>query len=58
MIHQPVHDHVLVAGEILQVEYMTNLWEIGSPTCTLICLPLPTQNANGSQVRVIAVVEE
>ena len=58
VIHQPVHDHVLVAGEILQVEYMTNPWEIGSPTCTLVCLPLPTQNANGSQVRVIAVVEE
>ena len=58
IIHQPVHDHVLVEGQILQMEYMTNLWNIGSPTCTLICLPLNTQNANGSQIRVIAVVED
>ena len=58
IIHQPVHDHVLVEGQILQMEYMTNLWNIKSPTCTLICLPLNTQNANGSQIRVIAVVEE
>jgi len=58
IIHQPVHDHVLVEGKILQMEYITNLWKIGSPTCTLICLPLNTQNANGSQIRVIAVVDE
>lgn len=58
IIHQPVHDHVLVEGQILQMEYMTNLWSIGSPTCTLICLPLNTQNANGSQIRVIAVVDD
>ena len=58
IIHQPVHDHVLVEGQILQMEYMTNLWNIGSPTCTLICLPLNTQNANGSQIRVIAVVDD
>ena len=58
IIHQPVHDHVLVEGKILQMEYITNLWSIGSPTCTLICLPLNTQNANGSQIRVIAVVDE
>lgn len=58
VIHQPVHDRVLVEGQILQIEYMTNLWNIGSPICTLICLPLNTQNANGSQVRVVAVVDE
>lgn len=57
-LSQPVHEHVLKQGEILQIEYMTNLWEIGSPVCQLIALPLNTQNADGSQIRVIAVVEE
>jgi len=57
-IIQPVHEHVLKQGEILQIEYMTNLWNIGSDTCQLIALPLNTQNADGSQIRVIAVVEE
>ena len=57
-IIQPVHEHVLKQGEILQIEYMTNLWNIGSNTCQLIALPLNTQNADGSQIRVIAVVEE
>lgn len=57
-IHQPVHDHVLKEGRILQIEYMTNLWEIGAPVCQMIALPLNTQHADGSQIRVIAVVEE
>ena len=39
------------------IEYMTNLWEIKSPTCKLIALPLNTKNADGSQIRVIAVVD-
>ena len=58
IITQPVHQHVLVEGQILQMEYLTNLWSIGSPTCTLICLPLNLQHANGGQIRVIAVVDE
>ena len=37
---------------------MSNLWEIGADTCQLIALPLNTQHADGSQIRVIAVVEE
>ena len=41
-IIQPVHEHVLKQGEILQIEYMTNLWNIGSDTCQLIALPLNT----------------
>ncbi|MCI8841445.1 cyclase family protein [Oscillibacter sp.] len=57
-IPQPVHEHVLKQGKILQIEYITNLWEIGSPVCQLIALPLNTQHADGSQIRVIAVVEE
>ena len=55
---QPVHEHVLKQGEILQIEYLTNLWEIGADVCQLIALPLNTQHADGSQIRVIAVVEE
>ena len=58
IIVQPVHDRVLKEGKILQIEYMTNLWQIGHDTCQLIPLPLNTQNADGSQIRVIAVVEE
>ena len=58
IIVQPVHEHVLKDGKILQIEYMTNLWEIGAETCQLIALPLNTQHADGSQIRVIAVVEE
>ena len=45
-------------AKILQIEYMSNLWEIGADTCQLIALPLNTQHADGSQIRVIAVVEE
>lgn len=57
-IVQPVHEHVLKQGQILQIEYMTNLWNIGSDICELIALPLNTKHADGSQIRVIAVVEE
>ena len=57
-IPQPVHEHVLKQGKILQIEYMNNLWKIGTPVCQLIALPLNTQHADGSQIRVIAVVEE
>ncbi|MGN8818403.1 cyclase family protein [Oribacterium sp. HCP28S3_H8] len=58
IITQPVHQHVLVEGQILQFEYITNLWNIKHPTCTLICLPLNTQHANGTQIRLVAVVDE
>ena len=59
-IVQPVHDHVLAEGRILQVEYMTNLWSIGSDTCEVVCLPLPLglEEFDGTQVRIIAIVNE
>lgn len=57
-MRQPVHEHVLVEGKILQIEYMTNLWEIGSPICTLIALPLNTQHSDGAPIRVIAVTDD
>ena len=56
-IYQPVHDVVLKEGQILQIEYMTNLWSIGSSTCTLIALPLKLMQADGAQIRVIAVTD-
>lgn len=56
-IVQPVHEHVLKEGKILQIEYMTNLWNVKAPVCKLIALPLNTQHADGSQIRVIAVVD-
>ena len=57
-IPQPVHEHVLKQGKILQIEYMNNLWKIGTDVCRLVALPLNTQHADGMQIRVIAVVEE
>lgn len=55
---QPVHDLVLIEGNILMIEYLTNLWEIKSPICQFIALPLNTQHTDGSQVRCIAIVDE
>lgn len=57
-MRQPVHEHVLVEGKILQIEYMQNLLEIKSPVCELVALPLNLQHADGGQIRVVAVVEE
>lgn len=58
VIHQPVHDHVLIEGGILMIEYLTHLWDISQPTCDLMALPLKTVEADGAQIRVIALVEE
>lgn len=55
---QPVHDLVLIQGNILMIEYMTNLWEIKSPICQFIALPLNTQHTDGSQCRCIAIVDD
>lgn len=55
---QPVHDLVLIKGNILMIEYMTNLWEVKSPICQFIALPLNTQHTDGSQVRCIAIVDD
>jgi kynurenine formamidase len=57
VIHQPVHDHVLVEGGILMIEYLTNLWSIGRPVCDIVALPLKTVKADGAQIRVIAVLD-
>lgn len=57
-MRQPVHEHVLVEGKILQIEYMTGLWEIGAPVCKLVALPLNTQHSDGAPIRVIAVTED
>lgn len=56
-IYQPVHESVLKEGKILMIEYLTNLWEVKSPVCSLIALPLNTKKADGAQIRVIAVVD-
>jgi kynurenine formamidase len=57
-IRQPVHEKVLKEGKILMIEYMCNLWSIGSPVCTIVTLPLNIPNIDGAPVRVIAIVEE
>lgn len=57
-IIQPVHEHVLKEGKILQIEYMTDLWKIGSDTYQLVALPLKLMHADGGQIRVVAVIEE
>lgn len=51
----PVHDHVL-ANDILMIEYLTNLWEVGSDSCTIVALPLKLEHADGAPTRVIAIV--
>ena len=56
-IYQPVHESVLKEGKILMIEYLTNLWEVKSPICRLIALPLNTKQADGAQIRVIAVID-
>lgn len=57
-INQPLHDIVLDEGKILMVEYLTNLWNVGSDVCKLCILPLKTTVGDGAQVRVIAITEE
>jgi kynurenine formamidase len=57
-IRQPVHEHVLAEGKILQIEYMYNLWSIGAPVCTIVALPLAIPDIDGTQIRVIAIVED
>ena len=56
-IYQPVHERVLMEGKILMIEYLTNMWEVKSDICKLIALPLNTKEADGSQIRVVAVVD-
>lgn len=56
-IHQPLHEKVLVEGKILMIEYLTNLWSIGAPTCDIVALPLNIPDIDGTQIRVVAIVE-
>lgn len=56
-IYQPLHDIVLKEGKILMIEYLTNLWSVGSDICKLVMLPLKTTVQDGSQIRVIAITE-
>ena len=57
-IKEPVHDIVLAAGGILMIEYLNYLWEIGTPVCDIIALPLRLPHIDGAQIRVIALVDK
>ena len=59
-IKLPCHEEVLVAGNILQIEYMTNLWEVPAANFDLIALPLKLREGplDGAQIRVVAAYEE
>lgn len=49
--------HILLGKEILLIENLTNLDQLPSTPFAFQCLPLNIENADGSPVRAIAVVE-
>lgn len=49
------HDVFFPAG-ITVIEYLANLDRIGAPRCRFLALPLAIEGADGSPVRVIAMV--
>lgn len=53
----PLHKIFLARG-ILQLEYLTNLKQIGRDTFQLIALPLNILGGDGAPARCIAIVEE
>ena len=48
------HEEIL-KHEILMIEYMTNLWSLTQDEIDIVALPLPIPNADGAQLRVIAI---
>jgi arylformamidase len=50
--------HILLAKEILLIENLTNLHLIPEGIFSFQCLPLKVEDADGSPVRAIAIIEE
>jgi kynurenine formamidase len=49
--------HIFFPAGIAVIEYLTNLHEIGGPRCRFVALPLKLDQADGSPVRAIALLE-
>jgi len=49
--------HIFFPAGITVIEYLTNLHEIGAPRCRFVALPLKLDQADGSPVRAIALLE-
>jgi kynurenine formamidase len=47
------HD-VLLANDILMIEYLSNLWKVPVQNVYIYALPLNLKNADGAQIRVVA----
>ncbi|MHC1693520.1 MAG: cyclase family protein [Sphaerochaetaceae bacterium] len=54
-LRRPAH-MVLLSHEVVIIEGLNNLWEIGSSECHFIALPLKLEGASGSPVRAICIV--
>lgn len=52
------HKMLLSAADILILENLTNLGQIGSDLCTLAALPLKYRLSDGAPARVLAILEE
>ncbi len=51
------HKKVFKENEIVIIENLTNLKEVGTDLFTLFALPLKYENADGSPIRAVAVLE-
>lgn len=49
------HEYLL-KNEILMIEYMNNLWELQKDVVDIVALPIAIRNADGAQIRVVAIV--
>lgn len=53
-----IHKRLFRDNPMVVIENLTNLEKIGGGLCTLFALPLRCENADGSPIRAVAVVEE
>ncbi|MGB4168989.1 MAG: hypothetical protein WBJ90_06280, partial [Tepidanaerobacteraceae bacterium] len=54
--YQPTHEHLLKNG-VLMIEYLCNLDKINTNIVKIVALPLNLQNADGAQIRVVAILD-
>ncbi|MGB4631411.1 MAG: cyclase family protein [Tepidanaerobacteraceae bacterium] len=54
--YQPTHEHLLKNG-VLMIEYLCNLDKINTNIVKIAALPLNLQNADGAQIRVVAILD-
>lgn len=54
--YQPTHEFLL-KKDILMIEYICNLHKIDTPIVNIVALPLNLQEADGAQIRIVAVLD-